>query len=63
MTDNTNSGECKSNDWQNTNCDHRYTTKAVHIQQLAEDLNSLEYNALDIGNYLRQVFNDGNRFR
>lgn len=63
MTDNTMSNECKSNSWQTTNCDHRYTTKAMHIQQLAEDLNAPEYNALDIGNYLRQVFNDGNRFR
>lgn len=63
MTDNTMSNECKSNDWQRTNCDHRLTTKALQIKQLAQDLNAPAYNALDIGNYLRQIFNDGNRFR
>lgn len=63
MTDNTMSLECKSNSWQTAGCDHRETVKSQTIKQLAVDLNAPEYNGLDIGNYLRQNFNDGNRFR
>lgn len=64
MTDNTMSTECKSNNWQTVvdTCDHKNTLKATSIRQLALDLNT-EHNALDVGNYLRQNFNDGNRYR
>lgn len=55
FTDNSISRECD-----NAQCDLELTDKSLMVRKLAEDVPD---NVLDIGNYLRQMIDDGNRFR
>ena len=55
FTDNTISRECD-----NQACDLEATDKSIMVRDLAENVPD---NVLDIGNYLRQMIDGGNRFR
>lgn len=65
FTDNTISRECdrKKSDWENGNaaaCDLETTDKSVMVRDLAQ---AVPDDRLDIGNYLRNMVDGGNRFR